>query len=93
MSKSVFDLIHLWACRRASVRIKGSLIAALCDKALRRKDASGVINPKEEETSNVSKDGKDVAKDGKDGKEEKKTNANAGKVVNLMSGDANRCVG
>lgn len=78
------------------MRIKGSLIAALCDKALRRKDASGVINPKEEETSNVSKDGKDVAKDGKDGKdgkEEKKTNANAGKVVNLMSGDANRCVG
>lgn len=45
------------------------------DKALRRKDASGVISKPATET------------EGKDGKkEEKKTNADSGKVVNLMAG-------
>jgi hypothetical protein len=49
------------------------------DKALRRKDASGVITKAEPETE--TKSGKKA-----DGKEEKKTNADSGKVVNLMAG-------
>lgn len=50
--------------------------AAIYDKALRRKDASGVIHKVP-----AGKDGKKV-----EGKEEKKVSADAGKVVNLMAG-------
>lgn len=50
------------------------------DKALRRKDASGVITKAEPES-----DGKDGKK--ADAKVEKKTNADSGKVVNLMAGE------
>ncbi|WVF67988.1 hypothetical protein IAT40_002750 [Kwoniella sp. CBS 6097] len=75
--KALVDLLHLWHGRRATVRIKAELTAAIYDKALRRKDASGVVNSKEDE--------------GKDGaKVEKKSNADSGKVVNLMAGDTNR---
>ncbi|OCF31742.1 ATP-binding cassette transporter [Kwoniella heveanensis BCC8398] len=75
--KALVDLLHLWHSRRATVRIKAELTAAIYDKALRRKDASGVVNSKEEE--------------GKEGaKSEKKSNADSGKVVNLMAGDTNR---
>lgn len=71
--KAVSDLLHLWHGRRATVRIRSELTAAIYDKALRRKDASGVITAKEEE--------------GADGeKKEKKSNADTGKVVNLMAG-------
>jgi hypothetical protein len=48
--------------------------AAIYDKALRRKDASGVIASREK------------IEDVKDGeKEEKKANADSGKIVNLMA--------
>ncbi|WVR08508.1 hypothetical protein IAU60_005563 [Kwoniella sp. DSM 27419] len=83
--KALTDLIHLWHGRRATVRIKAELIAAIYDKALRRKDASGVITKKEDEGADK---GKDKDKDG--AKAEKKSNADSGKVVNLMAGDSNR---
>ena len=76
-SKAVSDLLHLWHGRRATVRIKSQLTAAIYDKALRRKDASGVVAEKETE----DKDGKDKEK------EEKKSNADTGKIVNLMAGE------
>jgi hypothetical protein len=69
----VSDLLHLWHSRRATIRIKAELTAAIYDKALRRKDASGVVNAKEEE-------GKDKDKG------EKKSSADTGKIVNLMAG-------
>lgn len=51
--------------------------AAIYDKALRRKDASGVIASKEK------------IEDKKDGeKEEKKVNADSGKIVNLMASES-----
>jgi hypothetical protein len=53
--------------------------AAIYDKALRRKDASGVMAEKEDE--NASGDG---------AKKEKKVNADSGKIVNLMAGDTTR---
>ncbi|WWC92185.1 uncharacterized protein L201_007139 [Kwoniella dendrophila CBS 6074] len=76
--KALTDLLHLWHGRRATVRIKAELTAAIYDKALRRKDASGIIAAKEDE------------KDKEGGKTEKKSNADSGKVVNLMAGDTNR---
>lgn len=52
------------------------------DKALRRKDASGIVAEKpDEEQEGDKKDAKDKGK-----KEEKKTNADSGKIVNLMAG-------
>ncbi|WVW80972.1 hypothetical protein I302_102963 [Kwoniella bestiolae CBS 10118] len=77
--KALVDLLHLWHGRRATVRIKAELTAAIYDKALRRKDASGVVAAKEDEN-----------KDKEGGKVEKKSNADSGKVVNLMAGDTNR---
>ncbi|KAK4688623.1 hypothetical protein P7C73_g1481, partial [Tremellales sp. Uapishka_1] len=74
LPQAIVDVLHLYHGRRASVRVKSELIAAIYDKALRRKDASGVLASKEED----------------EGKEGKKTNADSGKVVNLMAGDANR---
>lgn len=91
-------MLHLWHSRRATVRIKAELTvsalslqvttadfaradktqAAVYDKALRRKDVSGVIGGKEDEKEQEK---------GKDGAPaEKKSNADSGKVVNLMAG-------
>ncbi|OWZ59598.1 hypothetical protein C356_00814 [Cryptococcus neoformans c45] len=78
ISKALVDLLHLWHSRRAAVRIKAELTAAVYDKALRRKDASGIV-------SKTGSEGKE-----KDGKQEKMSNADSGKVVNLMSGDTTR---
>lgn len=73
--KAVSDLLHLWHGRRATVRIRSELTAAIYDKALRRKDASGVVAAKEDEGD-------------KGEKKEKKSNADTGKVVNLMAGQS-----
>ena len=72
--KAFTELLHLWHGRRATLRIKAELTTAIYDKALRRKDVSGVVASKEEATSST----------------EKKSNADSGKVVNLMAGDTNR---
>jgi ABC-type multidrug transport system fused ATPase/permease subunit len=74
--KGVSDLFHLWHSRRATSRIKAELTAAIYDKALRRKDMSGLT----------------TAKEGNEGDEKNapKSNADAGKVVNLMASDATR---
>lgn len=52
--------------------------AAIYDKALRRKDASGVIGGKEK-----IEDEKDEKKE-----DEKKSNADSGKIVNLMASES-----
>lgn len=88
-TKAISDLLHLWHSRRCAVRLKAELTAAVYDKALRRKDASGVVAAKTEDDAAESdkKDGKDKDKaKGKEKKEEKKTNADSGKIVNLMAG-------
>jgi hypothetical protein len=77
--KALVDLQHLWYGRRASIRIKNQMIAAVYDKALRRKDASGVIAEKENKDN----------KDGKETKVEVKKSSDSGRVVNLMASDAN----
>ncbi|KAJ6468022.1 hypothetical protein C8R47DRAFT_1325922 [Mycena vitilis] len=42
--KAQSDLQHLWCGRRASTRIRVQLIAAVYDKALKRKDFSGIVD-------------------------------------------------
>ncbi|KAJ7789591.1 ABC transporter type 1, transmembrane domain-containing protein [Mycena olivaceomarginata] len=42
--KAQCDLQHLWHSRRASTRIRVELIAAVYDKALKRKDFSGLVD-------------------------------------------------
>ncbi len=38
------DVQHLWYSRRSSTRIRSELMAAIYDKALKRKDYSGIVN-------------------------------------------------
>ena len=87
VAKAISDLLHLWHGRRGYVRVKAQLTSAIYYKALRRKDASGVVASKEdEEDTDAKKDKGGKDKDAK--KEVKKSNADTGKVVNLMSTDA-----
>jgi ABC-type multidrug transport system fused ATPase/permease subunit len=92
--KAQSDVQHLWYGRRATSRIRSELMAAIFEKSLKRKDLSGSIN-KEDQAKE-----KDKAKDGGKGKgkadasgsekESLKAGADIGKIVNLMSTDANR---
>ncbi|WOO78778.1 ATP-dependent bile acid permease [Vanrija pseudolonga] len=78
LGKTLADLIHLWHSRRASLRIYSQLTAAIYEKALKRKDTSGVVGEKAGEEDDDKKEG---------------GTAEAGKVVNLMASDANRISG
>ncbi|KAF8812935.1 multidrug resistance-associated ABC transporter [Phlegmacium glaucopus] len=94
--KAQADVQHLWFGRRAATRIRSELMASIYDKALKRKDFSGITNKdKQEETANNNSKPKNKAQE----KEEKeraakaddpKAGADVGKIVNLMAGDANR---
>ncbi|KAF7329698.1 hypothetical protein MKEN_00233000 [Mycena kentingensis (nom. inval.)] len=73
--KAECDLQHLWVGLRAAARIRSELMAAIYDKALKRVDLSGVV----------------VSASGEKGKvAERKTGADIGTIVNLMSGDAHK---
>ena len=45
------DVQHLWFGRRAATRIRSELMASIYDKALKRKDFSGVTNKDKEEVA------------------------------------------
>ncbi|KZO90715.1 hypothetical protein CALVIDRAFT_542481 [Calocera viscosa TUFC12733] len=74
--KAESDLLHLWNDRRISTRLKSELMADIYEKALRRKDFSGVAN-------------KDESKQ-KDKEPTAKAQADVGKIVQLMSGDVEK---
>ncbi|TDL18519.1 multidrug resistance-associated ABC transporter [Rickenella mellea] len=74
------DLQHLWFSRRAAIRIRTELMLSIYDKALKRKDFSGIV-AKQNEDGEASKN------------EERKAGAGVGKIVNLMAGDATRIAG
>lgn len=78
------DLQHLWFGRRAASRVKSQLTAAIYDKALKRKDFSGVVDAAEAKEAKEQKQTKE--KKGRTG-DDPKAGANTGKIVNLMSGD------
>ncbi|KAJ1602920.1 hypothetical protein NDA14_002008 [Ustilago hordei] len=97
--KTQTDLQHLYFSRRAGVRIKSELTLAIYDKALRRKDISGSLQSTtstadaQQATDDTAKPhGKDetsAKKETKKMQDDDKSSASVGKVVNLMSTDAN----
>jgi len=86
IGKAQADIFHLWHGRRCSVRVRNQLVAAIYDKALRRKDTSGVID-KETPPATTSK--KDKKKQ-KDQPAQPKQAADSGRVVSLMASDSAR---
>ncbi|EJU04810.1 hypothetical protein DACRYDRAFT_114129 [Dacryopinax primogenitus] len=76
LTKTEVDLQHLWNDRRMSTRLKAELMADIYEKSLRRKDFSGVAN---------KEDPKQKEKD-----PSVKTQADVGKIVQLMSGDVEK---
>ncbi|KAJ7480081.1 hypothetical protein B0H11DRAFT_2422933 [Mycena galericulata] len=114
--KAQCDVHHLWLGRRASTRIRSELMAAIYDKALKRRDFSGVIDQEKAEAAadkkaaatagtppvlsaadakakaKADKKAADKADDPKAGAADtgNETMILLGKIVNLMSGDANR---
>ncbi|KAJ7769714.1 hypothetical protein B0H14DRAFT_2632728 [Mycena olivaceomarginata] len=77
--KAQCDLQHLWHGRRTSTRIRVELIAAVYDKALKRKDFSG-----------LTKAQKQAQKAKAEKADDPKAGADTGKIVNLMAGDQTR---
>ncbi|EEB90419.1 hypothetical protein MPER_11378 [Moniliophthora perniciosa FA553] len=102
LAKAESDLQHLWFGRRAATRVRSELMAAIYDKALKRKDYSGIVDKdkqteKKDDTTSSPNGSADKSKKkgkGKDKDAEKtddpKAGADVGKIVNLMAGDANR---
>ncbi|CAE6451725.1 unnamed protein product [Rhizoctonia solani] len=79
--KSQSDLQHLYFARRASVRIKGELVASIYKKALKRKDMSGAV--KKTDTKGKSEPGANL-----NAQPEVSSSADIGKVVSLIAADA-----
>lgn len=77
-----------WLTRRQGTRIKLELTSAIYDKALKRKDLSGVLDryaidgkckePRQEKERGIARE------------DDSKVGADIGKIVNLMSGDTTR---
>jgi hypothetical protein len=65
-------------------------MAAIYDKALKRRDYSGIVDPEKSRAAESpnSKQGKKNAKETK--KDDPKAGADVGKIVNLMAGDASK---
>ncbi|CAE6455347.1 unnamed protein product, partial [Rhizoctonia solani] len=75
------DLQHLYFGRRASVRIKGELVASVYEKALKRKDISGAVKKTDtKDKSGPEEDPKSPPKES--------SGADIGKVVSLIAADA-----
>ncbi|KAI0657587.1 multidrug resistance-associated ABC transporter [Cubamyces menziesii] len=85
LCKSQADVNHLWFGRRAATRIRMELMASIYDKALKRKDFSGIVNK-----DAVNKDAKGASKKDAAKADEPKAGADIGKIVNLMASDASR---
>jgi hypothetical protein len=84
--KAESDLQHLWFGRRAATRMRSELMAAIYDKALKRRDYSGIVGEKDRASDPDEKKAKGKEADPND----PKGGADVGKIVNLMAGDANR---
>ncbi|KAI0782312.1 multidrug resistance-associated ABC transporter [Abortiporus biennis] len=84
LCKAEADVQHLWYGRRASTRIRSELMAAIYDKALKRKDFSGIVD------KDAAKNAKEAVKPDMSKGDDPKAGADVGKIVNLMAGDANR---
>ncbi|KAF9533294.1 hypothetical protein CPB83DRAFT_880389 [Crepidotus variabilis] len=98
--KAQTEAQHLWYGRRASIRIRSELMASIYDKALKRKDYSGLVDTNKDNQNSSSQKGDELKdklnKGGKSTRDisskshEPKAGADVGKIVNLMAGDTNR---
>ncbi|KAJ7047568.1 P-loop containing nucleoside triphosphate hydrolase protein [Mycena alexandri] len=102
IAKSETDVLHFYYGRRASTRMRTELMVAVYEKALKRRDLTGIVDAEAKAEAKATRDAKAAKKDGKtpstskassDGKEEEedlgpKAGAQLGKIVNLMSVDA-----
>ncbi|KAF8697734.1 P-loop containing nucleoside triphosphate hydrolase protein, partial [Rhizoctonia solani] len=79
--KSQSDLQHLYFARRASVRIKGELVASIYEKALKRKDMSGAVGKSDRQKKGNPEDSASAPS-------EESSSADIGKVVSLIAADA-----
>ncbi|KAH8929585.1 hypothetical protein BT69DRAFT_1328619 [Atractiella rhizophila] len=77
--RAEMDVLNLWHARRAAIRARAMIQTAVYHKTLVKKDRSGFVAG---ETQNEGKDEKK--------KDQKKVNADIGKILNLMSSDAER---
>jgi hypothetical protein len=89
--KAQFDAQHLYYGRRAAARTRLELMASVYDKALKRRDLSGILSPTVDEKMREMQ--KKSNKRGGGKKKGTSAEADIGKVVNLMSGDSNRVAG
>jgi hypothetical protein len=87
VAKAQTELQHLWFSRRAATRVRSELMAAIYEKALKRRDFSGITSKGKDDKAK-DKDGK--AKDTESADDEAKAGADVGKIVNLMSGECVR---
>ncbi|KAF8337342.1 multidrug resistance-associated ABC transporter [Cantharellus anzutake] len=91
--KAQADAQHLYFGRRAATRLRSELMASVYDKALKRRDVSGTFKKRkdDEEVKGHNKGSFFSSRSQLKNKPTDDTSsADIGKVVNLMSGDANR---
>ncbi|KAF9235883.1 hypothetical protein BU15DRAFT_77487 [Melanogaster broomeanus] len=86
--KAVADAQHLWYGRRAATRLRVVLMAAVYDKALKRRDYSGVIDQSKVKETICEKNGLPASEN--HNSDDPKAGADVGKIVNLMAVDANK---
>ncbi|KAF8554053.1 hypothetical protein OG21DRAFT_1497299 [Imleria badia] len=86
--KAEADVQHLWYGRRAATRMRIELMAAIYDKALKRKDYSGVVDKDKLKDDADRKAG--IAPSENPTEDDPKAGADVGKIVNLMAVDANK---
>ncbi|CAE6476012.1 unnamed protein product [Rhizoctonia solani] len=84
--KSQSDLQHLYFSRRASVRVKGELVASVYEKALKRKDVTGAVQKNQEKDVK----GKGKGKAAKPEDPQDSSSADVGKIVSLIAADSER---
>jgi hypothetical protein len=87
VAKAEADLQHLWFFRRAATRVRSELMAAIYEKALKRRDFSGITS---KDKGDRTKDKDDKTKKTDSADNEAKAGADVGKIVNLMSGECVR---
>ena len=89
--KATVDGQHLYFGRRAATRVRSELMSSIYEKALKRRDFSGVVDKdKNKKDKDLGEKGKKGSKKGKGkGKddEEFRPGADIGKIVSLMSSD------
>ncbi|KAJ7863242.1 hypothetical protein B0H13DRAFT_2237132 [Mycena leptocephala] len=96
--KAQCDLQHYWFSMRAATRVRSELMAAVYYKALTRKDFSGIVDKdkagevktKGEAPKSTTREAKAKAKAEEQKANDPKAGADTGKIVNMMSNDAER---